>query len=300
MSVKLGINPIGWTNDCLRWLGDLVPLETCLAEAREAGFSGVELGRKFPRAAGELRPLLERHGLALVAGWYSATLLERTAQEEIAALQGHLRLHAELGAKVLVVAETTGEIINRVDRPASARPRIEGREAWRRFGEKLTALAEATLEQGVRLAYHHHMGTVVETRDDIARLLEGTGPALGLLLDTGHLVFAGGDPAALAREHAERIVHVHCKDVRRYALAACRRRDASFSEAVLLGVFTAPGDGLVDFPAVLAALSAARYRGWLVHEAEQDPRQAPPGIYAELGCSYLRQLCAGAGLRVEG
>jgi inosose dehydratase len=300
MSVRLGVNPIGWTNDCLRWLGDLVPLETCLAEAREAGFSGVELGRKFPRRARELRPLLERHRLALVSGWYSAGLLERTAKQEVAAMRGHLRLSAELGAEVAVVAETTGEIINRVDRPASTRPRIEGRQAWRRFGERLTALAEATLEQGVRLAYHPHMGTVVESAEDVSRLLEVSGPAVGLLLDTGHLLYAGGDPAAVAREHAERIVHVHCKDVRRYALAACRRRDACFSEAVLLGVFTAPGDGMVDFAAVLSALARARYAGWLVCEAEQDPRLAPPALYAELGCAHLRQLCAGAGLRVTG
>jgi inosose dehydratase len=154
------------------------------------------------------------------------------------------------------------------------------------------------LGQGVQMAVHHHMGTVVESQADVDRLLENSGDAVGLLLDTGHMTFAGGDPIAVARKYAARIKHVHCKDIRRYALAACKQRDVSFSEAVLCGIFTAPGDGLVDFKSVFDVLAKAKYSGWLVQEAEQDPRVAHPASYAALGRAHLAQLCAGAKLKL--
>lgn len=298
MSVKLGINPIGWTNDCMRWLGDLIPLEASLAEARQAGFAGVELGRKFPRLPGKLRPLLDRHGLELVSGWYSARLLERSAKDEIVAMRDHLKLLKALGAPVMVFAETVGEIINHVGAPASSRPRLGSAAQWRELGKRFTEVGDHLLDQGVRMAVHHHMGTVVQTAPDVDRLMENTGPSVGLLLDTGHLTYAGGDPLKLARRHAGRIVHVHCKDVRRYALEAATARDASFSEAVLTGIFTAPGDGVVDFKALFKLLASAGYGGWLVQEAEQDPRQAHPLTYATLGNRHLRRLCAATGLKL--
>jgi inosose dehydratase len=300
MSVRLGINPIGWTNDCMRWLGDLVPLETCLAEARAAGFSGIELGRKFPRDAKTLGPILDRHGLALVSGWYSARLLERDARAEIAALGDHLSLLKRLGAKVLVFAETSGEIINAVGAPASSRPRIDDPSAWRAFCRGLSIVADCVQSHGLRLAYHHHMGTAIETAEEIDRLMAETDESVGLLLDTGHLTVAGGDPVAAAARHAGRIVHVHCKDVRRYALESCRRLDASFSEAVLAGIFTAPGDGIVDFAGVLGALKRSGYQGWLVQEAEQDPVRAHPFLYAQLGRAELSRVAARAGFEVAG
>jgi inosose dehydratase len=282
----------------MRWLGDHIPLETCLAEARAAGFAGVELGRKFPRDPGQLRPILERHGLRLVSGWYSARLLDRDADAEIAAMADHLALLKALGAKVVVFAETSGEIINAVGAPASSRPRLCDAEAWSGFCDRLSNVAAHIELQGLRLAYHHHMGTVIETAEEIDRLMEETGPSVGLLIDTGHLTVAGGDPVAAARRHAGRIVHVHCKDVRRYALESCRRLDASFSEAVLAGIFTAPGDGIVDFAGVLRSLKNADYSGWLVQEAEQDPTRAHPYLYAELGHAALARLADEAGLEI--
>jgi inosose dehydratase len=300
MSVRLGINPIGWTNDCMRWLGDLVPLETCLAEARAAGFSGIELGRKFPRDAGALGPILERHGLALVSGWYSARLLERDARAEIAALGDHLSLLKRLGARVIVFAETSGEIITSVGAPASSRPRIEDDSTWRAFCRGLGIVGDYVQSHGMRLAYHHHMGTVIETAGEIDRLMAETDESVGLLLDTGHLTVAGGDPVAVAARHAGRIVHVHCKDVRRYALESCRRLDASFSEAVLAGIFTAPGDGIVDFAAVLRRLQQSGYQGWLIQEAEQDPVRAHPFLYAQLGHDELHRRAVEAGFGLEG
>src|SRR5262245_14585805 len=298
MSVRLGINPIGWTNDCMPWLGDFISLDTCLAEARKAGFSGVELGRKFPRSAKELGPILKKHGLKLVSGWYSAGLLERDAKAEIAAMKDHLTLLKSLGAEVMVFAETTGEIINQVGAPISRRPTVKNAAEWKRLGSRFTEVADYMLGQGVQMAVHHHMGTVVETQQDVDRLLENSGEAVGLLLDTGHMTFAGGDPIAVAKKYAARIKHVHCKDIRRYALAACKKRDVSFSEAVLCGIFTAPGDGLVDFGSVFGILSKAKYSGWLVQEAEQDPRVAHPATYAALGRAHLAELCAGAKLKL--
>ena len=241
MSVRLGINPIGWTNDCMPWLGDFISLDTCLKEARDAGFSGVELGRKFPRAPKELAPILKRHGLKLVSGWYSANLLERDAKAEIAAMKPHLALLKSLGAEVMVFAETTGEIINQVGAPISRRPTVKSAAEWKRLGSRFTDVAAYMRDEGVQMAVHHHMGTVVESQADVDRLLENSGEAVGLLLDTGHMTFAGGDPIAVARKYAGRIKHVHCKDIRRYALAACKQRDVSFSEAA--GEFT--GEGLI-------------------------------------------------------
>jgi inosose dehydratase len=298
MSVRLGINPIGWTNDCMPWLGDFISLDTCLAEARKAGFSGVELGRKFPRSAKELGPILKKQGLRLVSGWYSANLLERDARAEIAAMKDHLTLLKSLGADVMVFAETTGEIINQVGAPISRRPKVKNAAEWKRLGSRFTEVADYMLGRGVQMAVHHHMGTVIETQQDVDRLLENSGEAVGLLLDTGHMTFAGGDPIAVAKKYAARIKHVHCKDIRRYALAACKQRDVSFSEAVLCGIFTAPGDGLVDFRSVFEILSKARYSGWLVQEAEQDPRVAHPASYAALGRAHLAELCAGTKLKL--
>ena len=298
MSVRLGINPIGWTNDCMPWLGDFISLDTCLKEAKSAGFSGVELGRKFPRSAKELGPILKKYGLKLVSGWYSANLMERDAKAEIAAMKDHLSLLRSLGAEVMVFAETTGEIINHAGAPISRRPKVKNAAEWRRLGSRFTEVARYMSDNGVQMAVHHHMGTVVESQADVDRLLENSGEAVGLLLDTGHMTFAGGDPIAVARKYADQIVHVHCKDIRRYALAACRQRDVSFSEAVLCGIFTAPGDGLVDFKAVFDILSKAKYDGWLVQEAEQDPRVAHPASYAALGRAHLAELCAGAKLKL--
>ncbi len=295
MSIRIGINPLTWTNDDMLELGGDTPLETCLAEAREAGYDGVEMGRKFPRTAAELRPVLERHGLSLVSGWYGARLTQRSAEEEIAAVEGHLGLLADMGAEVMVFAETAASVHGQRQAPASTRPRLADAE-WVPFGERLTRVAEHLAARGVRLAYHHHMGTVIETGVEIDRLMEITGEAVGLLLDTGHMIYARGDPVALARRHGARICHVHCKDVRREVLDRVLAEDSSFADAVLEGVFTVPGDGSIDFAGVLAALRPFGYGGWLVVEAEQDPAKAHPLTYARKGHQGLAQAVAAAGL----
>ncbi|MGH7123885.1 MAG: myo-inosose-2 dehydratase [Stellaceae bacterium] len=295
MSVQIGINPITWSNDDLPELGGETPLETCLRETRQAGYAGIELGNKFPRESAVLRPILARHGLALISGWYSGRLLERSAGEEIRAVEGHLRLLSDMGCSVMVFAETTGSVAGERGTPVTRRPRLLEAQ-WPIFAERLTAVADHLANRGVRMAYHHHMGTVVETEAEIDRLISSTGESVGLLLDTGHLAFAGADPAAVAKRHVARINHVHCKDVRPDVLAAMRKERRSFLDSVVEGVFTVPGDGAVDFAAVLDILKASHYRGWLVVEAEQDPARAHPLAYARMGYDHLSRAAERAGL----
>jgi inosose dehydratase len=289
MSLRIGINPLTWTIDDLPEVGGETSLETCLTEARAAGFEGVELGCKFPRTAPELKEALAPHGLALVSGWYSANLLERDAAEEFEAMRPHRELLSALGCDVVVVAETTRCIHGERGTRLSQRPVLAPSE-WPRFAERLDELGSRLQDAGLTLAYHHHMGTVVQTEDEVDRLMDSCDDAVSLLLDTGHLTFAGGDPVRTAARHAARIAHVHCKDVRSAVLARSLNRDSSFLDAVLDGVFTVPGDGSVDYPAVLAPIARAGYGGWLVVEAEQDPAVAPSAEYANLGYRNLRRL----------
>jgi inosose dehydratase len=295
MSVRIGINPITWTNDDLPELGGETPLETCLAETRLAGYAGIELGNKFPRRAEALRPILDRHGLALISGWYSGRLLERSVEEEIAAVEDHLVLLAALGCKVMVFAETSGGIGDDRATKLSRRPVLASGD-WEDFAAKLTQVAEHLRSRGVAMAFHHHMGTVIETPEEIDRLMVLTGPAVGLLLDTGHLAYGGGDPLTVARRHVARINHVHCKDVRRAVLERVRAADSSFLDAVVEGVFTVPGDGVIAYEPLFAVLKEAGYQGWLVVEAEQDPAKAHPLTYARIGYNYLSTAASEAGL----
>ncbi|CAQ84806.1 MULTISPECIES: myo-inosose-2 dehydratase [Photorhabdus] len=295
MAVQLGINPLTWTNDDLPTLGAETSLETCLTEGRQAGFAGFELGNKFPRQASILGPILTAHDLKLVSGWYSGELLTRSVTEEIKAVQSHLTLLRELGANVMVFAEVTNCIHGDQNKPAYLRPQFPA-DRWQEYGEKLTAFARYTQEQGVRIAYHHHIGTVIETSEDVDHLMENTGDEVGLLLDTGHLTFAGADPLAVAERWAKRINHVHCKDIRPDVLNDVKNRKTSFLDAVLSGVFTVPGDGCVDYSAIFQVLKKHHYNGWLVVEAEQDPAVAHPFTYATMGYNNLHQLAKNAGL----
>lgn len=295
MTVELGINPLTWSNDDMPSLGAETPLETCLEEGRRAGFSGFELGNKFPREAALLEPILARRRLKLVSGWYSGYLLERSLEEEIEAVQDHLRLLKTMGCKVMVFCEVSGCVHGDINRPVSERqPFPEHR--WEEYADKLGAFARYTQSQGVQIAYHHHMGTVIQSEGEVDRLTQLTGPEVGLLLDTGHITYAGGDPLALAERWAERIVHVHCKDIRRPVLEDARNRNLSFLDAVLNGAFTVPGDGCVDYLPIFKLLKKTGYSGWLVVEAEQDPATAHPFTYASLGYDNLHRLAREAQL----
>jgi inosose dehydratase len=293
MRIRLGINPLTWTNDDMPELGAATPLEACLAEGKQAGFAGFELGNKFPRDAAMLRPILARHGLDLASGWYGSRLLERDVDAEMAEAEAHIVLLSAMGCKVMVHAEVARAIHGEKTVPLSQRPVMTDAD-WAIFAPRIAEFARRLRARGLWLAYHHHMGTVIETQAEIDRLTAVTGPEVGLLLDTGHLSFAGGDPALAARQHAARIVHVHCKDIRRAVLQEAKARDLPFLAAVLEGVFTVPGDGCVDYAAVLKPLAEAGYAGWLVVEAEQDPAKAHPLTYARMGHDNLARLARDA------
>lgn len=297
MQVRFGVAPIAWSNSDLPQLGGDTPLATCLAESREAGFSGTETGVKFPMIAAELQPLLERYRLALVSGWFSGELLTRSVEDEQQRIEAQLATFKTLGAPVLVYAETTGSVQSQFDTPLSRRPRIPDDE-FRSYGRKLTALAEWMAGRGVAMAYHHHMGTIVEAQREIDLLMANTGRAVGLLVDTGHLTYAGADVLATTRRHASRINHVHCKDVRPEVLKRVRQKDASFLSAVLDGVFTVPGDGFIDYYAFARLLGEIGYEGWVVVEAEQDPAKAPPLEYSRMGLKHLTAAFEAAGYRI--
>ena len=293
--IKIGINPLTWSNDDLPSLGADTPLEVCLSEAKQAGYQGVELGNKFPRDPQVLGPILAEHGLELVSGWYSAQLLERSAEAEIEAMQPHLQLLKSLGAKVMVFAEVSGCVHGDQAMPLSRRPRMRA-DQWPEYGRRITQVADYMAAQGVKLAYHHHMGTVIETAEEVALLMQHTGENVGLLLDTGHISYAGGDPLVLVQQFASRIVHVHCKDVRPHILTESLNSDSAFLKAVLNGVYTVPGDGSIDYLPIFTALKAVDYQGWIVVEAEQDPAIAHPLTYARMGYQYLSETLAKAGL----
>jgi inosose dehydratase len=294
MNIRFGVSPIAWSNSDLPQLGGETSLETCLAQSQEAGFSGVESGIKFPMDAAILGRLLERFGLSLVSGWFSGELLQRSVPEEQARMEAQLETFRSLGAPVMVYAETTGSVQSRIDTPLSLRPRMHD-EDFRAYGAKLTQLAEWMAGRGVALTYHHHMGTVIESQREIDLLMQNTGPAVGLLIDTGHLAYAGADALAVAQRHAPRINHIHCKDVRPEILKRVRQRDNSFLSAVLDGVFTVPGDGCIDYYAFARVLAGIGYNGWIVVEAEQDPVKAPPLEYSRMGLRHLSAAFSAAG-----
>jgi len=288
--VKIGINPISWANDDLPELGGDTPLETILSEGSEIGYRGFELGNKFPREPEALRKVLAQYRVELVSGWYSGELARRSVDQEIRAVGPHLQLLAKNGANVMVYGEVADSIQGKQAVPLSRRPRFAGHAQWREYAKKLDAFAQYTLSQGVRLAYHHHMGAYVESVEDVDRLMSLTGPDVGLLFDSGHITFAGGNAVDVLNKHIARVCHVHCKDVRPEVAREARRQDWSFLDSVLRGVFTVPGDGHVDFEALLKRLHDHGYRGWLVVEAEQDPALAPSYQYAQMGFRHLSEL----------
>lgn len=291
--IRIGANPIGWSNDDMIEIGGDIPLERCLAEAQAAGFVGMELGNKFPRRAAELRPILERFGHKLVSGWWSTELLVRDVDAELAAARDHASLLAEMGCGVFIAAETSNAIHSNRAVPLSARP-VLAKGDWAQFGERFTALAAALrAEYGLQLVYHHHMGTCVQTESEIDRFMAMTGDGVQLLLDTGHATWGGADPARLARHYRDRIGHVHCKDVREDVMWRANREDWSFLDSVLEGVYTVPGDGMIDYVRVLKELPG--YSGWVVVEAEQDPEKAEPAAYARLGHANLTRFLSEAG-----
>lgn len=295
--IRFGTNPIAWSNDDDHTLGADITLEQCLREAGEIGFDGIENGHKFPSDPDELAAVLKPHGLAFVSAWYSLGLLERTVEEEQRAIQPHLDRLKAMGCKVCIVCETSRAIHGDMAKPVTAKP-VLAEEEWAPFTGKLDRIARFADAQGLPLVYHHHMGTVIQTAEELDRLMASTGPALRLLFDSGHCYFAGGDPAAVLARHAGRVAHFHAKNVRPAIMREVIDGGLSFLEGVRRGVFTVPGDleGGVDFGACAAHLAAAGYDGWMVIEAEQDPVVRNPVVYQTLGLRTLKGIAGAAGL----
>lgn len=289
MTIRWGVSPIAWANDDMPELGGAITLDQILADARDIGFEGVELGNKFPRDPDELEPIMRRYGLEIAGGWYSTRLLVHDADTEIAALQSHLRLLRRMGTTIFIVAETSNALHGDRGSRLGRHPVLDASQ-WQSFGERLSRVAAYLENNGHRLAYHHHLGTAVETLDELNRFLEVTDDCVGLVLDTGHAVYGGIDPVAIALTHPSRVAHVHCKDVRPERYRDSIAAGGSFLDGVVAGMFTAPGDGSYDFTPFIGALASIGYSGWMVVEAEQDPKRADPRAYQQLGLNTLKRL----------
>lgn len=298
--IKFGTNPIAWSNDDDQSLGAEISLDQCLSETAEIGFDGIEKGHKMPTEPGALKQKLDPHGLAFISGWHSLNLLAHSVEAEKKAIQPHLDLLKAMGCQVCITCETSNAIHGADDQAIATSPRLDQNE-WENFGKAVEEIAVYCAEQGVTLVYHHHMGTVVETEQDIDNFMAHTGPATKLLLDTGHAFFGGSDPVKLAQKYMPRVGHLHMKNIRPEILAQVRDEKLSFLEGVRRGVFTVPGDteGCVDFKSVLKQAAEQKYQGWLVIEAEQDPAVRNPYKYQSMGLAALKQIAADVGLTPE-
>jgi inosose dehydratase len=295
--ILYGTNPIAWSNDDDRTLGAHISLDQCLDETAKIGFDGIEKGHKFPQEPAALKAVLEPRGLRYVSGWHSLNLLVNSVEDEKRAMQPALDLLKAMGSKVIIVCETSNAIHGDDGKAVNDRPKLPDSE-WKFFGAGVEALAEFAAGQGISLVYHHHMGTIVESEDEIDKLMAHTGPHAKLLLDTGHCLFGGGNPERAAKNHMARVGHIHAKNVRPDIAAQVRNEGLSFLEGVRRGVFTVPGDkeGGVSFPPVLKIAAEHSYDGWLVIEAEQDPDLRNPFEYQSMGLSSLKAIAQAAGL----
>ena len=297
MSIKLGIAPIAWSNDDMPELGGETTLEQCLSEASRAGFTGIESGGKFPKNSKELLPKLEKENLQLCSGWYGASLLNNTPKEEFELMREQMNLFKECKSPCMVFAEVTKSIQGDPKTPLSQKPKLSADE-WKLLISRINEIGKMMLDENMPLAYHHHMGTVIETEAETRRLIESTNDDVKLLIDTGHMLFAGGNSIKLTEDFIDRIIHVHCKDIRKDVLEKSLINDSTFRQAFLDGAFTVPGDGCIDYKPFLTILKNMNYEGWLVVEAEQDPAKANPFEYAKIGYNYLSKTAKECGFEI--
>ncbi|WP_171169078.1 myo-inosose-2 dehydratase [Ruegeria sp. HKCCA0370] len=298
MSVKIGISPIAWQNDDLPDLTAAYTMEQALKEAREIGYTGVERGQRMPADTEGLRAYLDANDIALCGGWCSGSTLVNDLHAEIAVVREQVEQFVVLNSPCIVYAECSNTVQGQIGTPVNDRPKLS-RDEVLAYAGKLTELAKWMADQGMPMAYHHHMGTIIESEDEVNWLMEGSGPELSLCFDTGHLLFGGGDVMATLNRWGDRVHHVHFKDIRPEIVQDTRENDRSFLDAVIAGAFTVPGGGCIDFQAVADALKAMDYNGWIVVEAEQDPVKAPPYEYSKKGFDHIVEVCGQAGLEIK-
>ena len=298
MKAKLGMSPIAWWNDDLAELSDDVSLEECLRQSRSAGFTGMEMGRRFPSDPKVMLPILKDADVTLCGGWFSGLLASGSIEADKDRIHPMIELFKAVDAPCIVYGETAGTIQGDRSKPLSTKPRMDD-DQFKAYGRKLTAFGEWCAEQGMPLSFHHHMGTLVETEREVDLLMRNSGEGIPLLLDAGHLAFAGGDVLRAIDNHHARITHVHVKDVRMDVIKGLDRAKQSFLDAVALGAFTVPGDGSLDFAAIVQKFADYGYEGWFVVEAEQDPKKNPPLKMARVGHKELMRVMTAAGYTVE-
>lgn len=286
--ITLGIAPIAWTNDDMPDLGKENTFEQCVSEMALAGFSGCEVGGKYPRDIDVLKKALKLRGMSIASAWFSSFLTTKPYQETADEFIVHRDFLHAMGAKVVVVAEQGHSVQGMLDTPVFAGKPYFTNEEWEKLAEGLNALGRLAAEKGMKVVYHHHMGTGVQTEAEIDKLMEMTDPKLVyLLLDTGHLVCSGEDYVGILKKYLPRIKHIHLKDVRKNMVEKVKAEDMSFLDGVRAGMFTVPGDGDIDFAPVFATVDQSNYEGWYIVEAEQDPAKANPLEYAQIAREYI-------------
>lgn len=287
--VKLGLAPIAWTNDDMPELGGENTFEQCVSEMALAGFTGSEIGNKYPKDAKVLKEALDLRGIKIASRWFSSFLATKPYEEVEKEFIAELEFLAAVGADRINVSEQSYSIQGTDKAVFEEKPNFTDEE-WKIFCEGLNKLGKIAVERGFKLCFHHHMGTCVQTVAETERMMDNTDEKyVFLCFDTGHFTFSSEDPVSIAKKYAKRIGHVHLKDVRADVVKQVRDNKWSFLKAVREGAFTVPGDGCVDFPAVFKELAAANYEGWFVVEAEQDPAKANPLKYAMMARKYIKE-----------
>lgn len=290
MAVRLGIAPIAWTNDDMPDLGSENTFEQCVSEMALAGFTGSEVGNKYPRDTKVLKKALDLRGMQIASAWFSTFLTTKPYEETEKGFVEFMDFLYEMGARHINVAEQGHSVQGLLDVPVlSGKPSFTDEE-WEKLTTGLNKLGKLATAKGMKMCYHHHMGTGVQTLAEIDRLMDNTDKDhVYLLFDTGHLTFSDENPEEVLRKHIGRIAHVHLKDIRKDVFADVKKKDMSFLDAVRAGVFTVPGDGMIDFAPLFAILKQHDYDGWYIVEAEQDPAKANPLEYAMKARKFIQE-----------
>lgn len=289
--VKLGIAPIAWTNDDMPDLGAENTFEQCVSEMALAGFTGSEVGNKYPKDPAVLKPALELRGIEICNQWFSSFLITQSFEEVEKACRAQLSFLKEMGSKIIGFSEQSHSVQGQLKTPIFGHKYVMNEEEWKTLTDGLNQLGKIAKEDyGISLTYHHHMGTVVQTDEETERLMEETNPDyVSLLYDSGHFAYSGEDPLAMVKKYAERIKHVHLKDIRPEMVQKVREEEMSFLDGVRQGAFTIPGDGGIDFDPIFKVLEEKNYSGYMVVEAEQDPAKANPLEYAIRARKYIAE-----------